>query len=84
VMLIRLIDRACNRAPRPESEFVKNGDLMNTALQIVRRHPQEDVDSVYEYIVANRDNPRLGKIPSRILERFDEHLGKAKHGCAVA
>lgn len=34
--------------------------------------------AVHEYVIANRDNPRLGEIPERILDRFGEHLGKAR------
>lgn len=80
VALIMLIDRACERPLHKPDEYTKNESLMLTALQIVRRYSREDIRSVYEYIIANRDNPRLGKIPNRILERFEEHLRKAKDG----
>lgn len=83
VALVMMIDRACGRDMRKPEVYTKDETLMNTALQIVRRHSNEDVKAVYEYIIANRDNPRLGKIPDRILERFDEHLGKAKNGCVA-
>jgi hypothetical protein len=78
VTLIMLIDRACNRGLRDQREFTKNESLMNSALQVVRKYSQDDVNAVYKYIIEHRDNPRLGKIPERIIERFSEHLGKAK------
>ena len=45
---------------------------------------EQDIDAVYQYIIENRDNPHLGKIPGRILEQFGEYLEKANNGCPVA
>lgn len=77
VSLIMMIDRACGRNPRKPQEYTKNETLMTNALQVVRRFSMDDVGRVYEYVIANRDNPRLGKIPDRIIEKFGEHLEKA-------
>jgi len=46
---------------------------------------KEDIDTVYQYIIENRDNPQLGKILGRPLEDPAEHVEeKPKDGCVVA
>jgi len=83
VALIMMIDRACGKPLRKSSEYTQNEQLMINALNVVRGVPREDIEKVYEYVIANRDNPRLGKIPGRIIEHFGEHLGKAKEPVAA-
>lgn len=78
VALIMMIDRACDKPLRQRSEYTENESLMLSALNVVRGVPQEDIQRVYQYIIVNRDNPRLGKIPERILEQFNRHLDESK------
>lgn len=84
VGLIMLMDRACDKPMRKSSEYSQNEPLMNTALYVVRNYQQHDIEKVYEYVIANRDNPRLGKIPERILEQFGKHLEASRDEQPVA
>jgi hypothetical protein len=84
VALIMVLDRACNKPLRKSLEYTQNESLMTSALHVVRKFSKEDIDAVHEYIIANRDNPRLGKIPERILERFGEHLDAAREARVAA
>jgi hypothetical protein len=79
VALVIRVDRACGLPVRPASEFMNQKPLMTAALRVVRNFKSEDIDCVCEYVMANRNNPRLVKLTERLLEKFGELLGKATH-----
>jgi len=53
-------------------------------LRKIQRTPQSDIESVCDHIIANGDNSQVGKVPTRILERFSKHLEEARDGRALA
>jgi hypothetical protein len=64
----------------PASASIAAVGLGTPAEAVVRSHSKEEIDRVCEYIVANRDNPRLVKLTERLLEKFSDLHGKANNG----
>ena len=80
IALVMRFDRACDKPLRGTSDYTEQTSLMATALRVIRAHSNDDINRVCEYVIANRENPRLVKLPERLLEKFDDLLRKASDG----
>lgn len=80
IALVMRLDRACGKPLRATSEYLAQKALMTDALKVVRKYSNDDINRVTEYVIANRENPRLVKLTERLLEKFGELLGKASNG----
>jgi hypothetical protein len=78
IAVVMRLDRACGLPQRKTSDYTEQTALMADALRVVREFKTEEINQVCEYVYANRDNPRMVKLPERLLERFGELLGKAQ------
>lgn len=78
--VVMRLDRACGLPTRPSAAYVEEKTLMAAALRVVRGYTAEEINRVCEFIMENRGNPRLVKLPDRILEKFGELLGKTNDG----
>jgi hypothetical protein len=77
VAIIMRLDRALGLPLRTTTEYVSSRSLLEAAVRVVRTFKSDEIDAVCQYVIENRDNPRLVKMTERLLEKFGELLGKA-------
>jgi plasmid stability protein len=74
--LVMRLDRACGRSVRCSSEY--DEELLNLALETVRKFTQDDIAQVEEFIFENRETPSVVKEPDRILMQFADLLERSR------
>lgn len=73
-LLIRLY-RICGLETAPQSSFTEA--TMVDALFVVRNFTLEQITKIEEWILDNRENPEVVKIPERILSGIGDYAAKA-------
>jgi hypothetical protein len=76
-LVIRLY-RVCGlTAPAPDSEKFTES-IMRDALWVVRKFSKDQILDVETYLLANRDNPEVVKVPEVIMRSFGIYAESAK------
>jgi len=76
LLLIDRMDRACGLRLRTSQDYLK-GSLLRDALSVIRCTSDDQISLVEKYLIRERENPAVVKVPERILQNFSEIVLKA-------